>query len=267
LEKSFSYEEAYIKRKQQSYVELIEFGMEDVEITISNKMEELKDNLRTNLNNLTGSYLRDVIRETYQNVDINQLKELDESTTDYIFGRIDEKALPKQIQKNLRDFIIDVRTKKNIKSDRKKVIAHFLLKLIDLQHSQNSKEQDVRSFVEVCNEYLVGKKIFYDYTNFQIVINSSEENNHEKLQMRMLSSGEKQIISLFSHIYLSGITGYFLIIDEPELSLSVPWQKRFLPDIINNKHCNGLVAVTHSPFIFQDNELNKYTYNLEQFVE
>ncbi|AFZ33594.1 AAA ATPase (plasmid) [Gloeocapsa sp. PCC 7428] len=269
LEVTSLYEKGYYtRRKQQSYVELIEFGMEDVEATISNKMEELKDNLRNSLNNLTGTYLRDVIRETYQTVDINQLKELDESTIDYIFGRIDEKVLPKQSQKSLRDFIFDIKSKKNIKSDRKKVIAHFLLKLIDLQHSQNSKEQDVRNFVEVCNEYLVGKKIVYDYTNFQIVINLNRETeNYEQLEMRMLSSGEKQIVSLFSHIHLSEITGYFVIIDEPELSLSVPWQKRFLPDIIKNVHCNGLVAVTHSPFIFQDNELNDYTHNLEEFVE
>ncbi len=85
--------------------------------------------------------------------------------------------------------------------------------------------------------------------------------------MRILSSGEKQIVSLFSHIYLSEITGYFVIIDEPELSLSVPWQKRFLPDIIENSRCNGLVAVTHSPFIFQNNVLDNYTHNLEEFVE
>ncbi|WP_375470149.1 AAA family ATPase [uncultured Nostoc sp.] len=90
---------------------------------------------------------------------------------------------------------------------------------------------------------------------------------NDKLEMRILSSGEKQIVSLFSHIYLSEITGYFVIIDEPELSLSVPWQKRFLPDIIENSRCNGLVAVTHSPFIFQNNVLDNYTHNLEEFVE
>jgi hypothetical protein len=42
------------------------------------------------------------------------------------------------------------------------------------------------------------------------------------LAMRTLSSGEKQIVSLFSHLYLSGQQLFFVIIDEPELSLSVP---------------------------------------------
>jgi predicted ATPase len=84
--------------------------------------------------------------------------------------------------------------------------------------------------------------------------------------MPMLSSGEKQIVSLFSHIYLSGKSGYLVIMDEPELSLSVPWQKRFLPDILATGRCSGLIAVTHSPFIFE-NELEKYTHEIDEFVE
>lgn len=81
--------------------------------------------------------------------------------------------------------------------------------------------------------------------------------------MAALSSGEKQIVSLFSHLYLSGQKNSFVIIDEPELSLSVPWQKRLLPDILNK--CNGFIAVTHSPFIF-DNELRTYVHSLEEYT-
>jgi len=64
---------------------------------------------------------------------------------------------------------------------------------------------------------------------------------------------------------LSGRTGYFVIIDEPELSLSVTWQKRFLEDILNTGRMNGLIAVTHSPFVY-DNELKVYAHSIEEFV-
>jgi predicted ATPase len=80
-----------------------------------------------------------------------------------------------------------------------------------------------------------------------------------------LSSGEKQIVSLFSHLYLSGQNKYFVLIDEPELSLSVPWQKRFLVDVCSGSFCAGLIAVTHSPFIY-DNELKKYAHSLGEFA-
>ena len=42
------------------------------------------------------------------------------------------------------------------------------------------------------------------------------------------------------------------MIDEPELSLSIDWQRRLLPDIIRSGNCNMLLAVTHSPFIFEN---------------
>ena len=72
-------------------------------------------------------------------------------------------------------------------------------------------------------------------------------------------------MSLFSHLYLSGGQEYFVLIDEPELSLSVSWQRKFVSDIRKADFCTGLVAVTHSPFIY-DNELRKYAHGIGEFV-
>ena len=79
-----------------------------------------------------------------------------------------------------------------------------------------------------------------------------------------LSSGEKQIVSLFSHLYLSHQNNYIVLIDEPEMSLSVKWQRMFLQDVRKGGFCYGLIAVTHSPFIFE-NELDRYAHGLEEF--
>jgi predicted ATPase len=64
---------------------------------------------------------------------------------------------------------------------------------------------------------------------------------------------------------LSGKEKFFVLIDEPELSLSVPWQRRFLKDIRNGGFCSGLIAVTHSPFIY-DNDLKPYAHSLGEFI-
>jgi predicted ATP-binding protein involved in virulence len=94
---------------------------------------------------------------------------------------------------------------------------------------------------------------------------TAEDTQSPKLELKFLSSGEKQIVSLFSHMYLSGESKFFVVIDEPELSLSVPWQQRFLPDIMNTGRCTGLIAVTHSPFIWE-NELEQFVKPLAEFV-
>lgn len=50
---------------------------------------------------------------------------------------------------------------------------------------------------------------------------------------------------------------YLVLIDEPELSLSIDWQQKFLPDILKAPSCEQLIAITHSPFTFE-NELDRY---------
>ena len=115
-------------------------------------------------------------------------------------------------------------------------------------------------------EYITDKEFVYDSASFKFFIRPNfEYHAGESVQLSDLSSGEKQIVSLFSHLYLSGKSRYFVLIDEPELSLSVPWQRKFLVDIHKSDFCVGLVAVTHSPFIY-DNELKPYARSMGEFA-
>jgi predicted ATPase len=249
---------------ESNYEELVQFGMDDVEQIILHKMNQIKDKVRTDLNKLTGVHLRDVIQRAYQKVDPRKIISLDEATIRDIFSRTQE-ILFERDQKELQEIIEKIKTSKDVDNEDK-VVAHFLIQLIELYEKQQEDERDVREFIEVCNAYFSEEKRFiYDNQNFEMYIRQQlKEDNSRKIEMKMLSSGEKQVVSLFSHIYLSGQKDYFVIIDEPELSISVLWQKRLLPDIL--KKCNGLIAVTHSPFIF-DNELKRYAHSLEEFTE
>ena len=107
--------------------------------------------------------------------------------------------------------------------------------------------------------------MIYDESRIEIYIQL--DGNAEKLPLSKLSAGEKQIISIFSKVYLAPSTHRFIILfDEPELSLSIFWQKNLLPDIFNSGKCYFLLAMTHSPFIF-DNELDKYAIGLNQYLK
>ncbi len=226
-----------------------------------------------------STYLRDVISGTYRSTHSSTtIGELDEATINAVFSRIDQSVLPTLEQQQLKGIIDEIKEGHDL-SDEDRVAVHYLTQLIELHKNQQEKEKDVRDFVAVCNRYLSRKEFVYDNINFSVLIRLKDlqkydestslalpENSHHELEMSKLSSGEKQIVSLFSQIYLSGSANYFVIIDEPELSLSVPWQKSFLPDIFHTGRCSGLIAVTHSPFIF-DNELDEYARSLEKFME
>ena len=186
-----------------------------------------------------------------------------------MFARIDEAILPQTDKALLQTKIAEISASDRI-AQEDRVIAHFLSKLVSLYKEQQQNESDVRDFVRLCNAYLTGKQLVYDETKYEIYIKGSESvsgsESNDRLELKVLSSGEKQIVSLFSHIYLSGQSQFFVVIDEPELSLSVPWQQRFLPDIIQTGRCTGLVAVTHSPFVWE-NDLEPYVGALAEFTQ
>ncbi len=267
------------RARDSEYIELVEFGMQDVKETITRKMEELDKGWRADLTKFTSTYLRDIISGAYRSTHASTtIGELDEATINTVFSRIDQSVLPTLEQQRLKEIIDEIKEGHDF-SDEDRVAIHYLTQLIELHKKQQEKEKDVQDFVAVCNRYLSRKEFVYDNINFSVLIRLKDlqrhdgstllalpENSHDELEMSKLSSGEKQIVSLFSQIYLSGSANYFVIIDEPELSLSVPWQKWFLPDIFHTGRCSGLIAVTHSPFIF-DNELDEYARSLEKFME
>ncbi|WP_162803489.1 AAA family ATPase [Pseudomonas kribbensis] len=73
----------------------------------------------------------------------------------------------------------------------------------------------------------------------------------DELPLESLSSGEQHELVLMYELLFKVPSGTLVLIDEPELSLHVSWQKAFLPELISVAKEVGFNAVvaTHSPFI------------------
>ena len=83
-----------------------------------------------------------------------------------------------------------------------------------------------------------------------------------KINYDNLSSGEKQILYIFSQIYSKDINNIMLLIDEPEQSLSILWQEMLIPTIVKSNKCGLVMAMTQSPFIFKNEYFDKCTKEL-----
>ncbi len=143
-------------------------------------------------------------------------------------------------------------------------LVYFISNLVKVYAEQQSNDKAIMEFSEVCNRYLVDKKI--DYNESKVTIDIVRRKNDHPVDIEHLSSGEKQIISLFARLYLKRENNLAIFFDEPELSLSMEWQKSLLPDILNSKKCDFLFTTTHSPFIFE-NELSKHTVDLAHYIK
>jgi len=77
----------------------------------------------------------------------------------------------------------------------------------------------------------------------------AKDNND--LELDALSSGEQHELVLLYDLLFRVKPNTLVLIDEPELSLHVTWQKSFLPDLLEAVAATGfdVILATHSPFI------------------
>lgn len=112
----------------------------------------------------------------------------------------------------------------------------------------------LNKFIEVCNSYLVNTQFFISDDRKLTLLTKRDK---EEVPVKHLSSGESQIVYIFSKIYLNNFEKQYILFDEPENALSILWQRRILSDIAESGYCSFLLAISHSPFVF-DNNLVEY---------
>lgn len=121
-----------------------------------------------------------------------------------------------------------------------------------LAKEYEKRKEDIRKpkelFLEVLNDFFRSsgsdKKIKIT-SGGQVVFDT----HNKRLQMSDLSSGEKQIVITFASL-IFGLTGNkkgIFIVDEPEASLHLEWQSKFVSSILSTNKNIQMIFATHSP--------------------
>lgn len=236
---------------------LMQFGMADVATRIkavTDKIKSLSVEWFSKINGQILSQLVDGIR--VEESDFARLS--DKAALEIVLDRVGQN-----INANHKSHIIELVASNEIRSPAHATLAYFLSNLIQVYDHQKVLDNSIKRFVGVCNGYLVDKEIRYNEGRVEVAV--TQKRNERPVDISRMSSGEKQLISLFSRIYLEDTDEIAVLFDEPELSLSVEWQKRLLPDVLGSGRCNFLVATTHSPFVFE-NELDVRARDLAGYI-
>lgn len=127
--------------------------------------------------------------------------------------------------------------------------------------------QDTKQKLEVFDDLIKHLDVFTDIVNkklnFKRIAVSNEKglmvlrDDGTELEASKLSSGEQQIIVLYYELIFGVKDKLMLLIDEPEISLHVAWQRELLNDFhkiieLKNGHLNLLIA-THAPQVIDSN--------------
>lgn len=245
---------------------LIRFGMSDVQSSIDRILEQIQSLVMKGFREMTGVLLKqyadgkDPIKENFSR---NEYIRMDYNTVKIVLDRVGN-----EIERSDKEKILKLVRSGGIREYNYLYLWNLINKLIDNYELQKAYDDRIKRFAETCNKYLNDKHFDYNPSTLEldIYLDENVKGRKYKLQLTELSSGEKQIVSLFSKLYLESNEKSIVIIDEPELSLSLQWQKMLLPDIMRTENCRLLLTVTHSPFIFE-NEFDFDAKDMRSYIK
>jgi len=134
-------------------------------------------------------------------------------------------------------------------------VRKLLTEFEKFEQKSHSVMEEIEVYIETLNHFLKdsAKRILFKEDTSELTfstLNRSGKVITEYKDINFLSSGEQQIMILFSYIAFNSSDGKIFIIDEPELSLHIKWQEDFLEklDKITPKETQ-LILATHSPIL------------------
>lgn len=201
---------------------------------------------------------------------LKQIETVEKKFNDY-FMKFEESTFTKNDQKLISNYFYQLKkiTKEYLKN-KNDVSAEILFglnasqfdKLRKLLKEFNKFESKSEKILEKINLYVdTLNHLFKDSNKILLfkedtaeltynVVDKKEKITNYYKDINHLSSGEQQILILFSYVAFSSKEGQLFIIDEPELSLHIKWQEEFLSSLEKIAHkSNQLIFATHSPIL------------------
>jgi ABC-type dipeptide/oligopeptide/nickel transport system ATPase subunit len=136
-----------------------------------------------------------------------------------------------------------------VPEDRQYLAANITLPYLDSLRARyealDEAERLIRLLLTHANSFLEDKWLTFTLREGVRIRSDLDES---PLQPTLLSSGERQLVLLLCTTLLAGRGSRLFIIDEPELSLSVPWQRRVLDSLLACTEGTPLqfIVATHS---------------------
>lgn len=206
--------------------------------------------------------VRDYFKENLDNGKTHPLKL---KSNDEAFSKIETyfsnlKSLINQINKDKREDTerYDILYITNLNQFKK--IRELIKEFEEFEAKGKRFYESLKQYLETVNIFLKdsAKELYFDKYSSKLQFRILDDKRNivkEGRDIKDLSSGEMQILILFTFIKFNSKLGKLFIIDEPELSLHPRWQENFIDGIKTIMPIETqLIFATHSPAIVGKNK-------------
>ncbi|MGF6482086.1 AAA family ATPase [Paraburkholderia sp. JPY419] len=261
----------------------IQFGLADISERLAWLNERLVGEANRGYSKISADIINELIAGELDRDDFDVVERPSKESLRLFFSRL--KSARRNFFSETAMPTVDRIYDSDISSESNKFLTYFLGKLNQVIKATREIDLMVDNFVLSCNRYLSGEDPSTDIENNKnkvqkhrtgdgkiltvdrkaLAVKVESVSPRRKISIESLSSGEKQMISLFAKLYLYP-GNKIILIDEPELSMSIDWQRKILLDVLAAPSCSQVIAITHSPFIF-DNQLEPFAKPLSVKVD
>ena len=248
---------------------LVGYTNRDIELLLKNKWDEITRKEKNLLNKLSEDFIESLLEPIPQDLLSNSYNEFDNQENfkkelNEVFGKTRAPGSREKISTKINKYIDELNlaterlqnldsSKKDVPDKRGLYEAFVLIeskkqlnKLIALFKSTSERIEELKlplENVKLALESFLRKKVLI--SDGQLLFCSEDT----ELEFEALSAGEKQIVSMLIYLYLDIDYNTVVLIDEPELSLHVAWQRLFINALAKINTRVQYIIATHSPFI------------------
>lgn len=220
----------------------------------------------TNQNLLTEAFIQAFAALTVQHVAplegpeiiLEQIKHLfDELDASRIRSTAGASASEGDVYENLRKLLPTIRLQTESSGIAGNILEVYRQSLERRVAFQQTTFAGINRYLDAVNHFLEGKHL-------AVVQNTEvrrrrplvrlEYDNGSTTPLRALSSGERQIIGMIYASSRINRQGSIVLIDEPEISLHIDWQRHLLERMVEQLGERQIIVFTHSPEIGADYE-------------
>lgn len=159
------------------------------------------------------------------------------------------EALDDGYENNFKNHVVSILSSIQSERDVSSILTNQLLRKLVMNMTRELKIEkqllsSINILLDVFNSFLVGDK--------KLVINKKDifiETGDSELSIGALSSGERHILTFLALVIIAGRDRDFLIIDEPEISLNIKWQRTLLSLLKELVPETQIIVASHSPII------------------
>jgi predicted ATP-binding protein involved in virulence len=199
---------------------------------------------------------------SYPNRLMKKLREGEADTLDVLNAALSQLDERRRLLSSV-GLIEDLPDSDLLKMDGEDLVLMNPVKLyIDDSHKKLAPYDDISKKIElykgIINLRFKHKNIEINRENgflFRSRVKRDEKGILERIPSSSLSSGEQNELIMFYELIFNTKVGDMIFIDEPELSLHISWQNKFINDLkeVTSMNSVAIVIATHSPDIIDKN--------------